>query len=425
MTSQKTYITSIKDIPEKFYNHFLPKNSNFKVDDFEEVIMQDLMRSDDNIKEKLNRDMTKKFTEWLHKKLEKKENISVSIMGSTRSGKSLAGLRIQDVIYDFYNKGFDTDKITCANQKEFRQKLQNADFGDGYLIDEESKANAGEGSMTEELQLKDVQNIIAKENIHTVYITPRQFTDSNSELGLKYWGKDTDNWTTRFLLYSLKGGNPVLLGYVVIDVGALFRRHGCFIYQLTGGCTNPDKKVLKDLKKEYIKYSFALPQYREEDLTERGTCPFYDICKHPLNAYEHKKDKWIKREMKGGMDERTMERNITAIKLLKLLSSGYNEDKGVIGLTAESGKDLKIRLKNKIPRITNTKFTVTETEEIFETVKSMSKNPSVFKDIALSCEIDFDSEFRSLGGNPKNLEESEEKDNVDLAKLEPEENQNT
>ena len=352
-----------------------PKNIMFKVDRFEELILQDISQYDEDTKIKLNRDLTKDFNKWLLGKIEAKEQIKINIKGETRSGKSLIGLKINFLTTKEYeHKEFEIEKIVCANQKELRVKLNTCEFGDSYLIDENAFANVGMGSITELQQLKDINNIIAKQNIHMVYITPQTFLLTGATMGLSYFGKDTKNWVSRFLLYSLKGGTPVLLGYVIFDVGSLFRDTGCLIYKLTGGCTNPKRLELKDIPKEYIEYSDCIPKtngkVEGEILDDKKNCPFYKICKSPMCAYEHKKDKWIEREMRGGIGERELERYEISLRLFKELVI-LNEETGKLRLNAKNGKELKLKLKMKLPTLSNTKYTGVEVEEILQTTISL------------------------------------------------------
>jgi hypothetical protein len=307
---------------DEFLEQFRIINFEFVTDDFEEMGLQDVYRYDKETLEKISRDITETFKNWIKKKVNGKENISISIKGSTRSGKSLCGLNITDYILSFYDsKDFDTKKIVCGNQKEYRQKLKDSSFGDVLQIDENAFTNVGMGSATEMLQLKDVQNIIAKKNIHTIYITPRRFLDSNSILGLSSYGKDIKNWLSRFLVYDLRKPHFNLLGYIIIDIGKIFRKYNCYCYKVLGGCTNPSKKTINEIPKENILYSTCINEHTENELLNDGkSCPFYNVCSHPLCMYEHKKDDWINKEMCGGIDERVSERYETAVKLLKKLA---------------------------------------------------------------------------------------------------------
>lgn len=414
-------------IPLEFLENFKIKNVDFKVDEIEELIMQDVMQFDENTRIKLNRDMTKTFLNWIDNKIEKKENASVNTKGDTRSGKSLVNLKLTERVTKKYGKPFNTLKIVCGNQKEYRQKLQKANFGDAYQIDENAFANVGDGSMTEMQQLKDIQNIIAKENIHTFYITPRNFLPTGAIIGLTYWGKDTKNWLSRFLLYSLKGANPILLGYVVINVGDLFNDYGCFFNRIFGGCTNPNKLVIKDINKEnlifdkwkegkivgqkiyskdFLKYSSCIPKELKENVLEnlnrteddliKNPCPFYRICEHPLCKYEHKKDSWISKEMSGGMDERQSERFRVALELIKKIGF-YDEQITKFRLKAINGKDLNVKINLYLPKITNTKFTKTEKEEIVSIIQSLS-DVEVLKETITQLKLNLKEELIGIEG---------------------------
>jgi hypothetical protein len=376
-----------------------PKNVHFKVDKWEELILQDIAQYDEDTRIKLNRNLTKDFNRWVTEKLDAKEQIKINIKGETRSGKSLIGLKIMFLTTKFYNeKTYDTDKIVCANQKELRVKLNKAEFGDSYLIDENAFVNVGTGSITELQQLKDINNIIAKQNIHMVYITPQVFLMTGATMGLSYFGKDTKNWVSRFLLYSLKQNTPALLGYVIFDVGSLFRDTGCLIYKLTGGCTNPKRLTIEDIPQEYIEFSDCLDKskisIKQNIDNSKKTCPFYHICKSQMCNYEHLKDKWIEREIKGGIGEREKEKIEVSLKLLKNLSE-FNEYKNGLRLKAKNGKEIKLKIKMKLPLMTNTKYTGVEIEEITQLVISLM-DLDFLKDTCKSLELDYEEILKEL-----------------------------
>lgn len=365
------------------------KKPEFIVDVFENMVLQDIAQNDEETNIKLNRDVTNEFLDWIKKKIKAKEQVKVAIKGETRSGKSLIGLKIMKITTDFYDdKVFYTPKIVCANQKELRQKLQEAEFGDSFLIDENVFSNIGAGSMSELQQLKDINNIIAKKNNHLVYITPRQFLDVGATMGLAYFGKDTEQWLSRFLLYSLRNAMPVLLGYVVIDVGSLFRDTGCLIFSYTGGCTNPNRLQKEDIPEEYIYNSDSIPEHTHEDLiNDNKQCPFYQICNNPMAMYEHKKDSWIEREMKGGISEREKERYDLGLKVF--LEMAFKNEAGEIKLNAKNGKEMKIKMKMKIPKFSNVQLTGTELDEIHQILISLT-DLNFFKDICNILEKDYE-----------------------------------
>lgn len=384
----------LKEINNKELQDFFKiKDLNFKVDKFEELILQDMTRFDEDTRIKLNRDLTKLFNEWLKNKLDAKEQVKINIKGETRSGKSLIGLKILYTTTKYYGYKFNTQKQVCSNQKEYRQQIATAEFGNSFQVDENAFTSVGLGSMTEIQQLKDVMNITAKKNIHTIFITPKSFLDTGATMGLAYFGKDTNNWVSRFLLYSLKGSIPALLGYVVFDVGKLFQDNGCLIYKEIGGCTNPKRYTYDKLKLKFngdlIKYSKCINKdFKESDLdNSTNACPFYNICKSQMIKYEHKKDTWINKELKGGLDERDSERIRVSLELLK--EFGTINEVGEIRLNAKNGKQLKLKVKLKLPKISNSKFTGTEIDEILTTLTSMT-DLDFLKDVCNQINVDYE-----------------------------------
>ena len=376
-----------------------PKNINFKVDKFEDLILQDATRFDEDTRIKLNRNLTTTFNQWLKEKLKAKEMIKINIKGETRSGKSLIGLKILYEITKFYNYKFDTYKQVCSNQKEYRQKVSRANFGESFLIDENAFSNVGLGSITEIQQLKDILNITAKQNLHSIFITPRTFLDTGATMGLSYFGKDINNWLSRFLLYNLKNGIPQLMGFVIFDIGRLFQNEGCLLYKYIGGCNNPKRLTTQEILNlengAIVKYSDCIKKDFKEDKLYDWTkqCPFYNICNSQLCKYEHKKDKWIKKELEGGMDEREKERYETAIKVFVKLAY-YNEQQE-IRLKAKNGKELKVKIKMLLPKISSSKYTGLEIDEILTMVTSFN-DLEFLQDTCNNIELDYNEILKQI-----------------------------
>lgn len=333
-------------------------------------------------------------------------NYIANLILSHNSGKSLIGLKILNTLTEFYpEKTFNTENQVCGNQKEYRQRVSTAEFGDSFLVDENAFANVGAGSMTEVQQLKDVLNITAKQNLHSIFITPRTFLDTGATMGLSYFGKDTNNWLSRFLLYSLKNNMPTLLGFVIFDVGKLFQDTGCYIYKYTGGCTNPKRLLLKDIKNifdnDLIKYSNCIPKdkkgkilNKDKIIDTKQQCPFYNICTSQMCNYEHKKDKWIEKELTGGLDDRDLDRYTTAVKLFEEFSN-YDDTSQSFRLSAKNGKELRLKLKMKIPKLTSTKYTGVELDEIMTLVTSMT-SIEFMQDVCSQIGLDYEEILNNI-----------------------------
>ncbi len=302
-------------------------------------------------------------------------NYIANLILSHNSGKSLIGHKIADVILDYRCLNFNDEvlKYTCGNQIEYRQNLQTAKFGDYYLVDENFFNRSGLGANIEATQLQDYNNIIAKKNINVVFITPEKFINVGATLGLSAFGRDSKNWLSKFLVYKFKDNFPYLIGYVIFDIGNLFRKHGCYVYKFVGGCNNVNKLNISDIPKEIIKHSWAIPKKYDKKLIKKASdevCPFFEICNHGLCKYEHKKDSWIEKEMKGGLDERTYERFKLSLYMILELLLEIDSDSGFIKLKAKNSKDLKNKVKLKYTKYTNTKMGIGEFDEFVEIIKS-------------------------------------------------------
>lgn len=363
-----------KEIPKEIIKHFKRTPVNFEVSKFEEYMLNDIYEHDESSKIKLNRDVSKDFKAEIEMYKRQKRNIRYSVKGETRSGKSLVCLKIGDIILDdsdIQDFATEIDKIICGNQIEYRQKLNKAEFGEFYLVDENLFTSSGMGANIETSQLKDANAVIAKQNISVLYINPEKFLNVGATLGLATYGRDSSNWLSRCLIYKFKDNFPYLIGYVVLDIGEMFRKYKCYLYKFTGGCTNSSKLLSKDIPKEIIKASTCIDLKKKgEEVTDTKQCPFYNLCNHPLNQYELKKDTWIDKEMKGGLDERTAERFKVSILVILDLIAEIDLDAGHIKLNAKNGKDLKNRVRLKVVKYTSTKFGIAEYDELLEIIKT-------------------------------------------------------
>lgn len=364
-------------VPKELEKYFIEEPIVFKVSIFEEMMLNDLYERDEDSKIKLHRNITKEFHHEMKLYKQEKRNIRLSIKGETRTGKSLDAMRVTEEIISIGDSKqdfeVDIEKIVCGNQIEYRQALKEAEFGDFYLVDENLFQKGGMGSNIEAMQLKDYNAIIAKKNIDVIFINPETFLNVGATLGLSTFGRDSKNWYARMLVYKFKDGFPFLLGYIILDIGILFRKYGCYVYKFTGGCTNSKKQSFSSLPKEIVEHSSCidkdkLKSIKKDEVT--SDCPFYNICSHPLSRYEKKKDSWIDKEMSGKLDERSFERFLVSLKIILNLQPTIDENDLTIKLRAKNGKDLKNRARLLLPRFTNTKMGIGEFEELVEIIKS-------------------------------------------------------
>lgn len=360
-------------IPKEIQHHFKSDKIKFSVSIFEQYLLNDLYSYDNEQLKKLNRDVTQDLINEIEKYIKDKRNIRYCCLGETRSGKSLGMLALILYVYNLNNKDFskDINYIVCGSQVEYREKLKDAKFGDFFLIDENFFTRSGLGANIEATQLKDYNNTIAKKNIHNIFITPETFLDVGAVLGFSTYGRDSENWLSRFLLYKFKGIHPHLVGYFVLDVSRLFLKFKCYIFKHIGGCNNNNKVKIKDIPQDLVKYSDCISKdINFNALEKNNVCPFYDICKHPIRDYEKKKDSWIKKSMSGTMDNRTLERFKLSLHLTQTLIMDYNEEYKMFKYSVRNAKELKNVVKLRIHNYTNTKLGIAETEEIIEIIKS-------------------------------------------------------
>jgi len=145
------------------------------VDPIQEDQLMEKMSQSSAFAECLNKPKTKIFFEFLSYKTRYRENIGIEIKGGTRTGKSTVGQAICKYVAWLSGVPF-TLWHTCANEIEYLEKIKipNITYGSSFLIDEQTETHAGAGSYTEMQVLEDMSNIIAKQQIHTVWVHPHE-----------------------------------------------------------------------------------------------------------------------------------------------------------------------------------------------------------------------------------------------------------
>lgn len=185
----------------------------------EESIMR-YMRDDSKFLRMYNTNLTPLFFKYVDDKVRLREPVSIGIKGFTRSGKSTIGITIACRISELNGKKFSINNI-CANEFDFLEKIKKAKDNDVFVVDEAKESVFGIGSLAKRMKIEDVQNIIAKLNISTIWITPRKFNDTNSDYGLRTLGRarNIKPRLNKALIYNLAEGTKgqiIPFGYVVI-----------------------------------------------------------------------------------------------------------------------------------------------------------------------------------------------------------------
>jgi len=208
----------------------------------------------------------------------------IAIMGETRGGKSECGQTMALVYKSIFNKylkdgRFDKQDIfidktfkkseidveirhICSNQGNYIYSLRKAykdgwiKFGQIWIIDEHRKNIGGLGSFSEMIDLKNINNIIAKFMQAEIWIQPLQFETNNTPYGLYVYKKDIDN-----------------------------RINWCLLYKI-------QRNAIGGVEFNFMGW-VGLPLHENKELRDK---------------YNEKKNIWIRNEMEGTVDERIIER---------------------------------------------------------------------------------------------------------------------
>ena len=229
-----------------------------------------------------------------------------SIMGPTRGGKSEMGhtlcftyvkyfnIQLEKGYFDdldlFVNEKFKKEKIkywidfVLAFQTDYMSELRRylktglLRFGQIWLIDEKKDKIGGIGSFSEELELKNINNIVAKFMQSEIWITPDQFQKRNAPYGIYCYKKDRVNRVNWGLLYKIEMTANSTTAYTFIG---------------------------------WVK----IPLHTNDE--------FRDL-------YEEKKNVWIKSEIEGSSDKRMENRKGVALEISKdeEFSEGHFSDRG-------------------------------------------------------------------------------------------------
>lgn len=166
-----------------------------------------------------------------------------SQMGETRGGKSegaqmLALLQLHYFNklllaghYDNVNVDIKKDPVVFSAQNSHRNrtdylayiregfKNKTLKYGEVNVIDEPEMAAGGLGTMSEAIELRNYNNMVAKYNLGEHWVDPRSLIDMNTTYGIHWFKKDVKNRVNWGILYRLenwsKGINPQTpLGWV-------------------------------------------------------------------------------------------------------------------------------------------------------------------------------------------------------------------
>ena len=260
---------------------------------------------------------TKYFKNEIIRYIKQKRVFRISIMGETRSGKSEIGSTIcfwyVNIFNQLFNKkkmakmdvfndnfGFKPKKIefntdyVCSNQQEYKDKMKNKysdrslNWGQIWQIDEEKESTGGVGSMSEQIELTNLNNIIAKFNQAEIWIQPLKLETRNAPYGLQVVHNDYENKVNWCLLFKVKHGGDGLVNFSLVG---------------------------------WVK----IPLHNNEDFRK---------------DYNMIKNDWISSELEGGGDKRSQIRTETAETIAEKYPKLFE--------LSESGKSFKYSKKKRL-----------------------------------------------------------------------------
>lgn len=237
--------------------------------------------------------ITNNIYNYFSYKVRMAENINIAIKGTTRSGKSTIGISWAKFISSLTGIPFTVWHV-CSNESEYIQKVKDTEhtcFNTTFLIDEQKEAKFGAGSFREEMSIMDVQNILAKKCIHTIWIYPQDFISRNSDYGFESYGRDLNYKINRVIVYDV-------------------RKSMFGLMKPLGTCIIPKYTEPAYQNIPYEQWS----DYRKTNYKERGR----DFDSAFEEEYEQKKDVWIGKEQIGQMGYHHEERFRDAVKLGKM-----------------------------------------------------------------------------------------------------------
>lgn len=221
--------------------------TNYQLDRLQNKFLEFYLRSDMRFLRAFNSNYTNDFIGFIRDKAKLREPIHLSIMGTTRGGKSYTALSLCAIHQAYYGKKF-TSEFICANSMEYLQKVKEMSpeklSNRIFLVDEQQENLMGIGSISKKLRLKDVANIIAMSNISTIQLNPVRFANTDAFYGLRLFGKCYDTKTTRSMLYNLQESAKL------IPVGNLYLP--IFTALLPKSYAEPLEKAYLERKKAWI-----------------------------------------------------------------------------------------------------------------------------------------------------------------------------
>lgn len=168
------------------------------------ILQFEISRSPDILGRAINTDVTEDFFNYLWHKTHQNppENVTLEIKGQPRSGKSTIGIFLYMWLCKVWEREPSVDNI-MGNQAELLYRLKDAEYGETFIVDEQTPETYGDGIIAETDQLFKNINICAKKCNNLIFIFPPRFAIRGSPYGLETLGKDTKTLFNQSFLYDL------------------------------------------------------------------------------------------------------------------------------------------------------------------------------------------------------------------------------
>jgi hypothetical protein len=229
----KEAISTLKTTSSSYY---VPRNELLKLKGMCSTMLPPLEEHHLEILEELelkkanamNTNRTTFFINEIFRYCKEQKVLRTTHMGETRGGKS-EGAQMTSILHTyFFNKLFEKghyDNVDVDIKKEpFKMTVDNIHrnktyylehvrngfkaktlvYGTVNVIDETEDSIGGLGSMSEEIEMQNYNNIVAKYNLGEHWINPRGFIDMNTSYGIHWFIKDVKKKVNWGLLYRLE-----------------------------------------------------------------------------------------------------------------------------------------------------------------------------------------------------------------------------
>lgn len=248
--------------------------------------------------------------------VESNNNFFLNGILTHNSGKSVSAITLAILHSALNGRRFNINYI-CSNTYEFIEKIKEMPreelLNSCWISDEEKQSVYSVGSTAKKMKITDIQNIIAKNNLSVISISPSHWANEKAMYGLRAWGRCFQTKSCRFMLYNLQEGGKggtLPLGCVYIPIFTEFA----------------PKPYSTDLEKQYLT----------------------------------KKDEWIEDEMRGRGD--------VLGEIKKRSAMNFSKDKKYLAL---KGRD---KCMAYLSQILGSEWTKGEVAEIYQITKLISED---------------------------------------------------